>query len=167
MHPRTAFRSLLFLLCAIALCVSASAQTATTITIRLLDGKTGKLIVASNFLVRIDHDQTVHANWVTQNDDGSNKLTLPKNATLLTFQATYDSAEQIYISCDASAEKNKVGDHWYDVATILSTGIAAPDECVKPREVAKFKIVVKPGELVFFVRRRTLIEQAREDFSDR
>jgi hypothetical protein len=133
----------------------------------MLDSKTGKLIVASNYLVRINHDQTVHANWVAQNDDGSGKLTLPRTAALLSIQGTYDTAEQIYLNCDAAGEKDKTGDHWYDLATILATGIAAPNGCVKPREAAKLKITVKPGEFIFFVRKRSMFEQTREDFSDR
>jgi len=153
--------------CALALGSFLTAQTATTFTIRLLDGRTGKQVVVSNFLVRIDHDQTIHADWVVPNEDGSYKLTLPQTAKLLTFQATYDSAERIFINCDSVAAKNHVGGNWYDVATILSTGVTAPNGCVRPREAAKLKIAAKPGELIFFVRNKTMIEQSREDFSDR
>lgn len=166
MHPRTLFRSLILLLCAAALCASLGAQSERTITLRLLDGKTGKPIVVSNFLVRINHDPTVHANWATQNEDGSYKLTLPGTATLLTLQATYDSAEEIYLNCDAAGEKSKADAHWYDLATILSTGLAATDGCIRPRQAAKFKVAAKPGEFVFFARRKSILEEASDDFSD-
>jgi hypothetical protein len=166
MHPRTAFRSLLLLLCSAALCGSLSGQTK-TITIRMLDGKTGKLIVASNYLVRIDHDQTVHADWVAQNEDNSGKLTLPRTAALLSIQGTYDSAEQVYVNCDAAGEKNKTSAHWYEITAILATGVAALNGCVKPREAEKLKIAAKPGEFIFYVRKRNMFEQAKDDFSDR
>jgi hypothetical protein len=133
----------------------------------MLDGKTGKLIVASNYLVRVNHDQTIHANWVAQNEDGSGKLTLPQTAALLTIQGTYDSAEEIYFNCDAAGEKDKISAHWYDLATILATGIAAPDGCVKPREAAKLKIAAKPSEFIFFVRKKNMFEQVQEDLTDR
>jgi len=160
-------------LCVVALTASLYAQTERTITVRMLDGRTGKLIAASNYQVRIDHNQTVHVNWVTQNEDGSSKLTLPLKASLLSIQGTYDSAEQIYLSCDTTGDKNKQGDHWYDVATILSTGVAAPNSCIKFHEAAKLsmdakqRMVAKPGEFVFFVRKRNMFEQAQEDFTDR
>ena len=60
------------------LCGCLFAQSEKTITIRMLDGKTGKPIEASGFLVRVDHEQTVHADWVVQNEDGTGKLTLPR-----------------------------------------------------------------------------------------
>jgi hypothetical protein len=175
MHPRTAFRSLTLLLCAAALCASLSAQTerTITITIRMLDARTGKLIAASNYLVRIDHDQTVHANWVTQNEDGSNKLTLPLPARLLTIQGTYDSATELYLNCDATGDKDKTAGHWYEVEKILTAGVAAPNGCAKPRAAAKLSadtkkmMAAKPGEFVFFVRKRNMLEQAEEDFADR
>ncbi len=166
MHPRTLFRSLTLLLCAAALCASVGAQTA-TITIRMLDGKSGKLISTSNYLVSVDHNPAVHADWVTLNEDGSGKLTVPRTALQLQIQGTYDSAEQIYLSCDAAGEKDKAAAHWYGIAAILATGIVAPNGCVKPREAAKLKIAAKPGEFIFYVRKRNMLEQAKDDFEDR
>jgi hypothetical protein len=153
--------------------VLLSAQTERTITIRMLDGRTGKPVAASNFQVRIDHNQTIHANWVTQNEDGSTKLTLPRTAILFTIQGTFDSAEQLYLNCDVAGAKEKQGDRWYEVATILSSGVAAPNGCAKPHDAAKLSpeakqmMVAKPGEFVFFVRKRNMLEQAQEDFTDR
>jgi hypothetical protein len=160
-----------------ALCGSMYAQAAKTITIRMLDGKTGKLIESSNFLVRIDHQQTLHADWVVQNEDGTGTLTLPKKALLLAIQGTYDSSEKIYVNCDTAAQKENPVEHWYTVSEILTTGIIAPNECGKPIFTAKPKPgakskseaqqtpVAKPGEFVFFVRKRNMREDMREDYS--
>jgi hypothetical protein len=167
MHLRTVFHSLNILLCATVLSASLGAQTDRTITIRMIDGRTGKLITASNFLVRIDHDPTIHANWVAQNEDGSGKLTLPRTATLLSIQGTFDSATQIYLNCDAARDKDKIGDHWYDLPTIWDTGVTAPNGCVKPRVATKLKIAAKPGEFIFYVRKRNVFAQAEEDLADR
>ena len=167
MYSRTAFRFLIFLLCIAALCGAIGAQAQRTIVIRMIDGKTGKLIEASNYLVRVDRDQTVHANWVTQNEDGTNKLTLPQTATLLAIQGTYDNSMLLYLNCDSAGEKDKTVDHWYEISAILATGLAAPNACLKPRDAAKFKIAAKPGEFIFFVRKKNMLEQAKDDFADR
>ena len=75
MH-RLAHRSLALLACMAAFCGCMTAQSR-TVTVRMMDAKSGKLIETSSFLVRINHDTTAHANWVVQNEDGSGKLTLP------------------------------------------------------------------------------------------
>lgn len=170
---RWTYRIFIFFLCTAALSAFLCAQTERVITIRMIDGRTGKLVAISNYLVRVDHEQTVHANWVTQNEDGSGKLTLPRKASLLSIQGTYESAEQIYLNCDVAGDKNKHGDHWYDIATILSTGVSTPNGCAKPHDAAKLStdarqmMVAKPGEFVFFVRKRNMLEQTQEDFADR
>jgi hypothetical protein len=53
-----------------------------------------------------------------------------------------------YVSCDAAKESDKERNIWYSIATILTAGIVAPDECAR----ASFK--AKPGEFIFFVRKR-------------
>jgi hypothetical protein len=133
----------------------------------MLSNKTGKLIETSHFLIRVDREQTVHANWVTQNEDGTGKLTLPQNASLLLVQATFDSAELVYINCDSATGKGPPVERWYSIAEILLTGIAVPDSCRSAKEAAKFKTVAKPGELVFFVRQRNWEEEFKEDYSTR
>jgi hypothetical protein len=166
MNRRT-YRVLALLACMAAFCGSLSAQAWQVIIVRMLDSKTGKLIQTSDFLVRVDHDSTVHANWVTQNEDGTGKLTVPKDASLLAIQGKYDSSTQIYINCDSAAEKENPSDHWYAVSTILTSGIVAPNGCVKPSDAAKIKPVAKPGEFVFFVRKHNWREQMDDDFSSR
>ncbi len=128
---------LLFVSLAIA-CGWARAQNANTITIRMLDSKTGRLIATSNFLVRVDHAQEPHGDWVKQNEDGTGNLTLPAHVEVISVHATYDSATHIYANCDAdkdhgSAEHAAGLDRWYPVATILSDGVVAPNECVGKR----------------------------------
>jgi hypothetical protein len=143
------------------------AQTGKTITLRMLDGKTGKLITTTTFLVRVDHEPAVHADWVAPNEDGTGKLTVPKSASLLSIRGTYDSSMVIYVNCDSAGEKMNRIDRWYSIAEILNLGVAAPNSCVKPAEAAKLKPAAKPGEFVFFVRKQNWREQMQEDESPR
>ena len=139
------------------------AQTAKTVIVRVLDGKTGKPLLASGYLVRVDRQQTVHADWVTQNEDGSGKLTVPGSASLLSIQATYDDSTETYVNCDATIGKALPVDRWYAISEILTSGVvAAPNGCGKPRDAAKVKPVAKPGEFVILVRRMSTREQWRE-----
>jgi carbohydrate-selective porin OprB len=142
------------------------AQAQKTITVRMLDSRTGKLIVTSDFLVRINNEQTVHANWITQNQDGSGKLTLPDNATVVSIRATYDSTTAFYINCDANkdrgaADQDASRDRWYKVADILALGVVAPDGCGK-KIPDKLQVVAQPGEFIFYVRKRNPLEQFQD-----
>ena len=159
-------RVLALLVCMAAFSSCIFAQSGKTITLRMLDGKTGRLIATSDFLVRIDHEQTVHANWVTLNDNGTGKLILPQKAAVFTIQGLYESSMQIYVNCDSAAEKGYAVDRWYAVEEILSFGVAAPNGCGR-LYAAKLKLAVKPGEFVFFVRKQSLREQMKEDYSVR
>jgi hypothetical protein len=114
----------------------------------LLDGKTGLPVKASNFLVRVDHNDTMHPDWVKINDDGTVVVTLPADAKEISVKATYGMGIDTYVNCDAAKESDKERNIWYPIATILKAGIVAPDECAR----AAFK--VKPGEFIFFVRKR-------------
>ena len=98
---RLAFRALLLILCIGAICATLSAQSQKTITIRMLDSKSGKLIATSDFLVRINHDQTVHGDWVQKNEEGVGVMKLPPDATEILVHATYDGAMSVYDNCDA------------------------------------------------------------------
>lgn len=146
MHPHRGF---VMLALVAALCAGLHAQSSTSISIRLLDGKTGLPVKASNFLVRADHNDTVHPEWVKINDDGTVIVTIPGDTKEISVKATYDMGMDTYINCDAAKESDKERNIWYSVATILSTGIVAPDECAK----TAFK--PKPGEFLFFVRKRS------------
>jgi len=148
-----AIRTLVGLLCAAVLCAGLHAQTENTIHIRLLDGKTGLPVKASNYLVRIDHHDTAHNEWVKINDDGTVDVTLPSDARELSVKATYDMSTETYINCEIAKESDKQRDTWYPIAQILKTGVVAPNECSPTQYTAK------PGEFVFFVRKRNWLEQ--------
>ena len=137
----------------LALCASLHAQTENSIHIRLLDGKTGLPVKASNYLVRIDHHDTTHNEWVHMNDDGTVVVTLPSDAQLVAVKATYEMSMETYINCDAAKETDKERDIWYPISQILQSGMVAPNECGQTHYTAK------PGEFIFFVRKRTWREQ--------
>jgi hypothetical protein len=162
------FRRLLAVLfCLSACCIPLHSQDQKTITLRMLNGKTGELIATTNFLVRVNHEDEVHANWVQQNEDGTGRLTLPPTATLFSVHATYESATRIYINCDSDKEKpsneHQLGiDHWYPVESILTSGVVAPNNCAGKKIPERLQVIAKPGEFVFFVRPLN----AREQMSD-
>jgi len=164
---RQTYRVLQLLLCMAALCGVLSAQTQKIITLRMMDGKTGRLIATSDFLVRVDHQQTVHANWVTMNEDGTGKLIVPGDASQLSIGASYDGSTSLYVNCDSNNDtkgKNPgpILDRWYSVSEILASGIVAPNDCIGKKVPEKLQIFAKPGEFVFFVRKMTSSEQLRD-----
>jgi hypothetical protein len=155
-----------FFFCMAALCGSCGAllaQTGNTLTVRMLDGKTGKLIAATGFLVRVDHETADHADWVVINENGTGKLTLPGGASLLLILGTYDSSMETFVNCDSLGRKNPV-EHWYPVTDILTTGVVAPNGCERPSAAAKLMPHPKPGEFVFFVRKQNWRETMRVDY---
>ena len=157
-------RVLALLVCMAAFCGCLRAQTEKTIILRMLDGKTGKLVLNSDYLIRVDHEQTVHSNWVTLNESGTGKLTLPRGAKLFTVQGTYNSSMDVYVSCDSLNGKEAPVVRWYSVADVLTTGIIAPNGCGKP-SAAKLKLAARPGEFIFFVRRHSFREDMKNEYS--
>jgi hypothetical protein len=160
-------RVFLLVFCLASICGLASAQTVKTVTLRMLDGKTGLLISTSNFLVSINHQQDIHGDWVQKNEDGTGKLTLPANADEISIHATYENAMLIYANCDvdkdrASADHAAAPDRWYSVATILEKGFVAPNACIGKKIPDKLQVLAKPGEFVFFVRPLNSMERMRE-----
>jgi hypothetical protein len=145
-----------------AFCASLCAQTQNTITVRILDAKTGHLVENSNLLVRADHQEAVHADWARQKEDGTAELKLPPEAVLLSIHATYDSSMETYVNCDSANEKRNPADRWYKVSEILASGLVAPNACGNPQEAAKIKVIAKPGEFVFFVRKANWREQMQD-----
>lgn len=163
MH-RLARRVSAFLVGMAAFCGLLSAQS-TTITLRMLDSKTGKLIETTSYLVRVNRDPTVHANWVVQNEDGTGRLTLPPGSSLIAIHATYDNSMLTYINCGADGGKANSEEHWFSLAEILSTGIVVPNGCKgKLGSAAKVTPAAKPGELIFFVRKLNMREQMHQDY---
>jgi hypothetical protein len=168
---RRAFPGILFLLGVSAMCSSLSgslaAQTEKTITVRMLDSRTGRLIATSDYLVRFDHEKTGRGNLVTKNEDGTGTLTVPGNATVLSIRATYESNTLTYANCDASkdvgsSEHAPSLDHWYKISDILTMGVVAPNGCAGKKVPDKLQVVAKPGEFVFFVRKLN----AREEYEN-
>jgi hypothetical protein len=154
-------------MCAGALCGLVCAQAQKTITIRMLDSRSGKLISTAAFLVRINNEQTAHADWVSTNQDGSGKLTLPDDATQVSIRATYDNTISFYLNCDANkepkaADQDASQDRWYKVSDILTLGVVAPNGCGGKKVPDKLQFVAKPGEFIFFVRKRNPFEQFKD-----
>ena len=143
-----AIRTLAKIACVTAFCVPLHAQTVNSISIRLLDGKTGLPVKASNFLPKVDRYDTLHNDWVHMNDDGTVIVTLPADAKELSVKATYNGSMDTYINCDAAKESDRERDIWYSISDILKSGVVAPNQCSKTYYTAK------PGEFVFFVRKR-------------
>jgi hypothetical protein len=151
----------------VAFSASLPAQANKTITVRMVDGKTGLLIATSSFLVRVNHQETVHGDWIRQNDDGTGKLTVPADAEELSIHATYEAAMLTYVNCDAdkdhrSSEHAAAIDRWYSVEKILSSGVVTPNNCAGKKIPERLQVVANPGEFVFFVRPMNSMEKMRE-----
>jgi hypothetical protein len=139
-----------------AVCGYCQTPATVTINIRMIDAKTGNLIPTTDFLIRIDHQEDQHGNWVKLNEDNSGKLTLPANASIVAVEGKYASSTTLYVNCDSLRDKPEPVVHWYTISEILASGVAAPNECSKHTAVAK------PGEFVFFVRQRNWKEQYKD-----
>jgi hypothetical protein len=164
---RQAHRAFLLLLCAAAFFGLACVQAQKTITIRMLDSRSGKLISTAAYLVRINNEQTSHADWVTTNQDGSVKLTVPDSAAQVSIRATYDNTISFYLNCDANkepgaADQDASQDRWYKISDILTLGVVAPNGCGGKKIPDKLQFVAKPGEFIFFVRKRNPLEQFKD-----
>jgi len=156
MKVRPTFGLLLLFVFMGALCSFSYAQNAKTVTIRMLDAKTGVLIATSEFLIRVDHKEDVHGNWVQQNDDGTGKLILPPGTSIFSIQAKYNESSDVYVDCDAARDKPEPIPHWYAISDILASGVVAPNGC------SKHSAVAKPGEFVFFVRKQNWQEKMKD-----
>lgn len=133
----------------------------TVITLRMIDGRTGKPIPTNDFIVRINREKTPHNNWVAQNEDGTARVTLPAGAETVSIHATYESTTAAYINCDSDAAQASAAqaDHWYSVADIASSGIVARNNCIGKKVPARLQVVANPGQFVFFVRKLSAKEQ--------
>lgn len=149
MHEMITVMKFLGFLSAAVLCAALHAQAPNAIHIRLLDGKTGQPVKADNYLVRVDGQETVHNEWVQIGDDGSVVVTLPADAREIAVKATYNMSMDTYINCEISKESNRERDVWYPISQILAKGLVARNECSETHYTAK------PGEFVFFVRKRS------------
>jgi hypothetical protein len=141
---------------AAASCILLYAQTGKTITIELRDGRTGKPVVPSNFLLRVDHNETLRNEWVTIHDDNTATITIPDDVKEISMQATYGDGTDYYVNCDAAKQNDKEREIWYSIATIMQTGVVAPNECAKTQYPAK------AGVFLFFVRKRGVFDPLPE-----
>jgi hypothetical protein len=128
------------------------AQAVPTITIRILDGKSGEPIKPTNLLIRVNHVEEPDNEGLKLNDDYTATAVLPPGATLLSVQGAYDSSTQVYVNCDTDTGKEGGELKWYSIADILKTGIVTTNLCYKGRYQHKLNISPVPGEFVFFVR---------------
>jgi len=144
------------------LCGLGQAQGPAKIRLRLLDAKTGRIILGAGILVRGNHDATNHGEWVKTNEDGTTDITPPKNVNELLVHATYDDATQYYVNCDGPQAMETPVEMWYKVSDIMSSGVIATDGCIKEKDFDKLKISVKPGELVLFVRKINWHDRGRQ-----
>jgi len=135
-----------------AVCASLYAQNGKTISIQLRDGRSGKRITPSNFLLRVDRHDTVRNEWVVINDDGTASVTIPGDVKELSLQATYDSGMETYVNCDIAKQTDKERVIWYPVDMIMKAGVVAPNECGKTGATAQ------PGEFIFFAKKRSALD---------
>ncbi len=140
------------------LCQAVPAQTTRTITLRILDGKTGQRITPTGFLVRIDHQSSVHNEWVHPNEDGTAQLSLPNEASAVMIQVTYDSSTETYLNCDAVKRYQASSPRWYPVSEIEAKGLVTQNGCIDQPHEDKLKTTANPGEFVFYVRKDWLKE---------
>lgn len=130
------------------------AQTAKTVTVRVLDGKTGDPVTPDNVVVRIDRQSTIHVEWVKLDDHGVATVTLPATATSVSVHASYGETMDYYVNCDVARQKNSSQETWYPLGDILTQGLVMPNECGRARSARSLKIEPKPGEFVVYVRKR-------------
>jgi hypothetical protein len=145
--------------------VSAPSKDAPrVITLRMIDGHSGRPIATNDFIVRINHQNVPHNNWIEENEDGTARVTLPAEAETISIHATYDGTIQTYVNCDSSRARTLGSqstplEHWYSVADILSSGTVAPNNCIGKKVPDKLQVVAEPGQFVFFVRKLNPKEQ--------
>ena len=122
------------------------------ITIVMADGKTGKTLIPNNFVIRFNHLNAIRNETLVVDDDGSGRVKVLANATLISVQGTYHNSIDLYVNCDAGMERDTSTLHWYPIADIVNTGVAAPNECYKGKYAKTAAIPPVPGEFIFYVR---------------
>jgi hypothetical protein len=139
-----------------------SAQSEKSITVRVLDGRTGHAVIPDNLQIRIRNHGNIESAWIKHDDDGASEVKVPQGATAISLRATYDNSTSYYVNCDVAKQKDTTAESWYPIADILSGGIKIPNECVKEKDADKISVEVKPGEVVLFVRKKNWLEGAQD-----
>jgi hypothetical protein len=156
------FSGVLLLFYVVMQCGTLGAQSERTITVRMLDSKTGQPITTSEIEVRMrvpvisNQAKGIPPVYVRPNKDGVGTATFPIAASDIRVYASYGKANWSYVDCDSIQDRGSTQEHWYSISEIVSTGIAPHNFCSKRR------IAVKPGEFVFFVRPMTFSEKMHE-----
>jgi hypothetical protein len=127
-------------------------QAPPTITIRILDSKTGEPLSPSNLLIRVDHQDEPFNEGLKLNGSDPATAVLPPNAKLFSAQGAYSSSMEVYVNCDTDTGKDSGTLKWYSIADILKTGIVTQNLCYKGKYQHRLNISTVPGEFVFFVR---------------
>jgi hypothetical protein len=139
-----------------ALSISGTGQQAKPgdriITIIMADGKTGKTIIPDNYVIRFNHLNAIRNERLFLNDDGTGRVRVPADATTISVQGTYHNSIDLYMNCDAGMEKDTSTIHWYPISDIVSSGLAAPNECYKGKYAKTAAIPAVSGEFIFYVR---------------
>ena len=131
----------------------AAAQTGPTVSIRILDAKTGTPISPSNLLIHVDHRDEPFNEGLKLNGVDPATAVLPPGATLLAVEGAYNGSTEVYVNCDTDTGKDSTGTlKWYSIADILKTGIVTANLCYRGKYQHKLNISPVPGEFVFFVR---------------
>lgn len=158
------FRQLLCTILLTLIAGAAFAQAGNTLTVRVVDGKTGEKVTPDNLQVKFkSNGKVMEKSWVKQEEDGTTEVKIPDGATSISLKATYESSTSFYVNCDVAKQKDTTGETWYPVADILSSGIKIPDDCVKEKDAGKITVDVKPGEFVLFVRKKNWLENGTQD----
>jgi hypothetical protein len=128
------------------------AKPGPTVTIRILDGKTGQPINPSNLLIHLDHRDEPSNEGLKVNGDYTSTAVLPPGGKLLAVEGAYNASMEVYVNCDTDTGKDSGTLKWYSIADILKTGIVTDNLCYRGKYQRKFKVSPVPGEFVFFVR---------------
>jgi hypothetical protein len=156
------FSGTLLLLSMIILCGTLRAQNDRTISVHMLDSKTGQPISTSEIDVRVrataisTQAKDIPPVYIRPNREGVGVATFPADASDIRAYALYGKANWSYVNCDSIKDQGSAQEHWYSISEILATGIAPPNFC------SNRKVAVKPGEFVFFVRPMTFLEKMHE-----
>lgn len=150
--PAFALAAVVAALCAMLIYPQHPERQLRTITLIMVDGKTGKTMTPDNFVIRFNHLDAIRNETLTLNDDGTGKLRLPADAKLISVQGAYHNNIDLYINCDAGMEKDTSILHWYPIADVLSNGLSTPNECYKGKYAKTAAIPPVPGEFIFYVR---------------
>ena len=96
------FRSLVLVLWSAAVCGYCTRKSRKTITLRVLDGKTGRLVSPTGILVRANHLPTDHG-------DGHRKTMARRSESArgrqaFSVHATYENSMEYFVNCDGETE---------------------------------------------------------------